>query len=926
MHERCLRIVSVLLLTAVGAAMTMAGQRPFMPLTSADGLSDLVVNKIYKDSQGYVWFGTGLALDRFDGVRIKSVPIPGDNLNQKRVKAIADLGNGELYMGNAEGLFHLDRVSMTLERALADKVKGEVNVLLASGGVLYIGTENGLYQFDRQEGRLRQFLLAPDVMSSSNAVTAMVMTADSMLWLSSADALHRFDPKTHAIDSFEAEHLYSITALAAKDSVIYVGTYGNGIGVFDTEKRRFSETLTAGNNIITSLATAPENSLLAATDGDGILIYSTDNGEVKHHLKYENSDKALLRSNSVYSIYVDDLNLLWVGYYQDGADYLPNRQEVFEVYKYDGFIDTHSHAVRALDIDGSRKMIGTREGLYYIDEVTGRRAKFSTPKIRSNIIFSIKRIGNRYYVGTYNGGMYVFNPQSLELSDFEPGKAPFVNGSIFCIEQSADGDMWIGTSKGVFRYRDGKEKDHFTHSNSQLPAGNVYEIFFDSTGRGWICTERGLAVWNGKELRADGFPQGFANHEKVRDILEDSEHNLYFVPDRGHVFRTSLDLTRFETLENASLVNNRATTFLIEDVEGQLWIGSEAGLARYDKKQTLSYFNSSNGLPNKVFTFCQPVRDANGDLWMGNTRGLVKLDFDKFKHLPKLKSLPVITDLESNGRSVSYRVREGKNTYGITLKPEENNLAISYANHDYVDPSDLIVEYYLEGLESDWNVNSGKNQIRYFDLPPGKYRLHLRQGGDSTSETVLDVRIEKGVNTTMVLLIALILLTGGVAVYFYSKHRNNRIIYEAQAAKIEADRLESEKAAEAERQKRYLTTRLSEEECKRLYRKLETVMKTERPYTNPDLKSADLAAMAGTSAHALSFVFNQWLNKSYYDYVNEYRVNAFKKLVEEEGADKYTLTAMSQKCGFSSRASFFRHFKAVTGITPSEWVAGRGKQ
>ena len=91
MHERCLRIVSVLLLTAVGAAMTMAGQRPFMPLTSADGLSDLVVNKIYKDSQGYVWFGTGLALDRFDGVRIKSVPIPGDNLNQKRVKAIADL-------------------------------------------------------------------------------------------------------------------------------------------------------------------------------------------------------------------------------------------------------------------------------------------------------------------------------------------------------------------------------------------------------------------------------------------------------------------------------------------------------------------------------------------------------------------------------------------------------------------------------------------------------------------------------------------------------------------------------------------------------------------------------------------------------------------------------------------------------------------
>ena len=69
--------------------------------------------------------------------------------------------------------------------------------------------------------------------------------------------------------------------------------------------------------------TAPDSSFRGRRN----LTHSTDNGEVKHHLKYENSDKALLRSNSVYSIYVDDLNLLWVGYYQDGADYLPNRQE-----------------------------------------------------------------------------------------------------------------------------------------------------------------------------------------------------------------------------------------------------------------------------------------------------------------------------------------------------------------------------------------------------------------------------------------------------------------------------------------------------------------------------------------------------------------------------------------------------------------------
>lgn len=62
------------------------------------------------------------------------------------------------------------------------------------------------------------------------------------------------------------------------------------------------------------------------------------------------------------------------------------------------------------------------------------------------------------------------------------------------------------------------------------------------------------------------------------------------------------------------------------------------------------------------------------------------------------------------------------------------------------------------------------------------------------------------------------------------------------------------------------------------------------------------------------------MKKTFYDYVNEYRVEEFKRLVNETDISRYTLTALSEKCGFSSRASFFRHFKASTGITPSEYI------
>jgi len=97
-------------------------------------------------------------------------------------------------------------------------------------------------------------------------------------------------------------------------------------------------------------------------------------------------------------------------------------------------------------------------------------------------------------------------------------------------------------------------------------------------------------------------------------------------------------------------------------------------------------------------------------------------------------------------------------------------------------------------------------------------------------------------------------------------------------------------------------------------------MKSEKPYINPNLKISDLANAIHCTSHSLSYVFNQFLNQNYYDFVNEYRVAEFKQLVNNPQYSKYTLSALSEKCGFSSRASFFRSFKKLTGITPNEYI------
>lgn len=196
----------------------------------------------------------------------------------------------------------------------------------------------------------------------------------------------------------------------------------------------------------------------------------------------------------------------------------------------------------------------------------------------------------------------------------------------------------------------------------------------------------------------------------------------------------------------------------------------------------------------------------------------------------------------------------------------------------------------------------------------------MRMPGDPATETQL--RIVRGVriNWTVWALSAMTILCVALVAWYMHRHQQHRRMLEslkAEAASLAQSAVEAE---EEKKRNRYRTTRLSAEECRRILKVLDAVMRKEKPYTNTDLKSSDLATLAGCSSHDLSYVFNQHLEKSFYDYVNEYRVEEFKRLVAGIDTSRYTLSAMAEQCGFSSRASFFRHFKAITGSTPAEYM------
>lgn len=122
---------------------------------------------------------------------------------------------------------------------------------------------------------------------------------------------------------------------------------------------------------------------------------------------------------------------------------------------------------------------------------------------------------------------------------------------------------------------------------------------------------------------------------------------------------------------------------------------------------------------------------------------------------------------------------------------------------------------------------------------------------------------------------------------------------------------------------RYARTGLKEQDATGIMRRMEEFMKTEKPYTNFDLTLNDLAAYLNISPNYLSQVLNSVSGKTFYHYINHYRIAEFLVLAARQENKKYTFIALAYDCGFNSKTTFNKYFKLHTGQTPSEYF---GKQ
>jgi len=90
-------------------------------------------------------------------------------------------------------------------------------------------------------------------------------------------------------------------------------------------------------------------------------------------------------------------------------------------------------------------------------------------------------------------------------------------------------------------------------------------------------------------------------------------------------------------------------------------------------------------------------------------------------------------------------------------------------------------------------------------------------------------------------------------------------------------------------------------------------------FLDPDLTLSSVAKQTGMSTHLVSQVINTTFTMNFKEYVNQFRVEEVKRRLKNSEYDHLTISGIALDCGFNSKATFNRVFKAMTGLSPSAY-------
>jgi signal transduction histidine kinase/ligand-binding sensor domain-containing protein/DNA-binding response OmpR family regulator len=722
-----------------------------------DGLPNNQIQSIYQDKVGWLWVGTSQGLSRFDGytfVNFSSNSADSSGLQGNLVRVIKEDSNGNILVGTENGGLNVfsracEKFLHPLEESQNIQFHGlSVNDIEEDNkGNLWLGTDYTVLVIDPAGNinAIQPKMPAVNENFDGRFVRNLQFDNKGKLWIGTNNGVYVFHPSTNEMETFELgfkpnqnREIWEI--YKDDEGLLWVGTYSAGLFLVDPETKTFKhiklEPELERTETVRSVSKGVFSDFWIGTRG-GLYVYSKVYGVIGF-FRHDEREPYSLSNNSVLSVYHDANGETWIGT-RGGLNLLAKSKQVFHSF---GALPDDNHYLNSsivyafwIDTDG-KIWIGTEDGgINIYNPKTGTYQYLTANENNPNSIsqncikaFLDDRHGN-LWIGTYLGGIDVINLRTKEISHLkhEPSVPESLSDNrVWDLCMDKDNNIWVATSRGINKYN---RKSKTFGKFPQLAGGEqVSWINFDTKGNLWAGTLDEVLVYNPEEKTIKRFP------EYTRSMFEDSNNRIWAATfNKGIALYNSTSGPQKYFSENEGLANCQALCIL-EDNDKNLWISTTNGLSKFNPQNGLfQNFTSKDGLSNNQFCYGAACKTGSGELLFGSISGFNL--FNPSEITFNDTNIPIVfTDLKIFNRSVpvskdkkSVLKKSISETDHITLKYNQNVFSLEFAALNYVNSSNNLYSYKLEGFDKDWN-EPGKSRIAtYTNLDPDDYILRIKR-------------------------------------------------------------------------------------------------------------------------------------------------------------------------------------------------------
>lgn len=790
-HMARLQAVIVLAICSVtaGAQIPTAGIS-FDKLSVKHGLSQVSVLSIFRDSHGYLWFGTRDGLNRYDGLAFKVFRSNGkaNSISNNFIRSMDEDANGLLWIGTEGGLNSFDQstgifktYSSDLNNPDAISNNRVLSVLCASNGDIWVGTENGLNLKKRNSNRFIKFFLDNNgaQVLSDNHIYSLFEDKAHNIWIGTRfGGLYRYEPAINRFtgyghDPADTSTISSsfITSIAEdRTGAIWVGT-SNGLNVISLNgsirhvKHQPNDQNSLSNDFIRSLAFDHSGNLWIATyKGLNYLDISRRKFQV---YEKENWNSRSLSDNSIRSLLYDKNGFLWIGTYFGGINIVNPASSSFLLVgaspSNDNSLSNYAIGSMAEDKSGNVWIGSEGGGLFYYDKKSQKVETISSFNGKTLNLYTIKSLlvdskGN-LWVGTYLNGLFLLDHHSRKLTRFTSTEGPGAirDNTVLALREDQWGNVWIGTDAGLNKY-DPKTRllsDVNLNNDPTHEEPSIACLFEDTMNNLWIGTKtHGLIRYsNGTIISYTHIPNHKASlsSNAVYSIREDLNKNLWIGTYGGGLNLMNREKGTFKKLSQKDGLLNEIVYGIQEDHRNNLWITTPAGISRYDQVSgTFRNYTPGNSIPIDELNENSLLRHSSGLIFIGGLKGLLMFHPQKITENriePKLvfHNLKVFSKSILPGDETQLLKASLDKTTSIELSHDQNVFTIEYGAFSYPNTGTNRYAYILEGFDREWNFTGPVTSATYTNLDAGSYifKVRVANGNGLWSGNIKTLKINK---------------------------------------------------------------------------------------------------------------------------------------------------------------------------------------